>query len=447
MSDRELAVSVNEQRVGLLRESNDLWAFEYAEDWAVSPTSFDLSPTLTRERRLHADGASNRPVQWYFDNLLPEEAMRTVLAKEAQVSAEDAFGLLGYFGAESAGSLVLLDPVRLRSTERGLKPLPLADLSQRIINLPRESLIRGAPKKMSLAGAQHKLLVVLQGEQLFEPLSATPSTHILKPNHLDLGYPATVINEYFCMRLAEAVGLPVPPVRRVYVPQPVYIVERFDRFPSSGTSEVQRRHVIDTCQLLNKARTFKYTAAQVSTLAKAAELCREKAAARLQLFDWLLFNVLIGNGDNHLKNISFIVDLGGIHIAPAYDLLCTSAYDTRAVANENAHWPDSPLAIPLEGATTFGEVRRSHLTEAARALGIAAPTAQRYLDRMLKGILNKADQLIAAIGGDSEQQHMTDAADRRVTNQDAFAAIRAGEARLLDVMRHIVLADMVKQLV
>jgi len=182
-------------------------------------------------------------------------------------------------------------------------------------------------------------------------------------------------------------------------------------------------------------------------LAKAAELCREKAAARLQLFDWLLFNVLIGNGDNHLKNISFIVDLGGIHIAPAYDLLCTSAYDTRAVANENAHWPDSPLAIPLEGATTFGEVRRSHLTEAARALGIAAPTAQRYLDRMLKGILNKADQLIAAIGGDSEQQHMTDAADRRVTNQDAFAAIRAGEARLLDVMRHIVLADMVKQLV
>jgi hypothetical protein len=43
------------------------------------------------------------------DNLLPEEAMRTVLAKEAQLSAEDAFGLLGYFGAESAGSLVGVD--------------------------------------------------------------------------------------------------------------------------------------------------------------------------------------------------------------------------------------------------------------------------------------------------------------------------------------------------
>jgi serine/threonine-protein kinase HipA len=162
----------------------------------------------------------------------------------------------------------------------------------------------------------------------------------------------------------------------------------------------------------------------------------------LQLFDWLLFNVLIGNGDNHLKNISFIVDSGGIHIAPAYDLLCTSAYDTRAVANENAHWPHSPLAIPLEGAVVFGEVRRSHLIGVARTLGIAAATAQRHLDRMLKGILNKADQLIAEIQGHKEQEPT----GGRLTNEGALRAILAAETRLLDVTRHIVLADIVKQL-
>jgi serine/threonine-protein kinase HipA len=423
MSDRELAVGVNEQRVGSLREGNDLWTFEYSEDWAASPTSFDLSPALRREHRLHVDGASNRPVQWYFDNLLPEEAMRTTLAKEAKVPAEDAFGLLGYFGAESAGSLVLTDLAHPRSTERGLKALSFAELSQRITNLPRASLTKDAPKKMSLAGAQHKLLVVLEDGQLFEPLPGTPSTHILKPNHLGSEYPASAINGYFCMRLAGMVGLSVPEVWKMRVPQTVYIVERFDRIHTPGAPEVQRRHVIDTCQLLNKARTFKYTAAQVTTLEQAAEQCREKAAARLQLFDWLLFNVLIGNGDNHLKNISFIVDPNGVHIAPAYDLLCTAAYDTKALADEKAHWPQSPLAIPLGAAATFAEVRRSHVIEAARTLGIAAATAQRMLDRMQRAILERADRLIEQI--DCEN---------------------AAEIRLLDTARHIVLAGMVKQL-
>ena len=204
---------------------------------------------------------------------------------------------------------------------------------------------------------------------------------------------------------------------------------------------MQRRHVIDTCQLLNKARTFKYTAAQVVTLEQAAEHCREKAVARLQLFDWLLFNVLIGNGDNHLKNISFGVDSGGIHIAPAYDLLSTCAYDTRAFAHENAHWPQSPLGITLGTATQFAQVRRSHLIESARLLGIAASTAQRSIDRMLKNIQLQADQLIAEI-----QRANIPHPPEGPSSERPAAAVLAAETRLIDVIRHIVINDMVKQL-
>jgi serine/threonine-protein kinase HipA len=443
MSARELVVSVNQQHVGSLREGNDLWTFEYSEDWAASPASFDLSPALRREQRMHVDGASSRPVQWYFDNLLPEEALRTTLAREADVSAEDAFGLLSYFGAESAGSLVLTDPAHPRSTERGLKKLPLAELSRRIANLPRASLTQDAPKKMSLAGAQHKLLVVLKDGQLFEPLPGTPSTHILKPNHLGSEYPASVINEYFCMRLAKMVGVSVPDVWKMRVPQPVYIVERFDRIRTPGALGVQRRHAIDACQLMNKARTFKYTAAQAATLGEAAEQCREKAAARLQLFNWLLFNLFIGNGDNHLKNLSFIVDAHGVHIAPAYDLLCTAAYDTKALADEKAHWPQSPLAIPLGEAVTFAEVRPSHVIESARAIGIAPATAQRNFDRMRRTILGKADHLIEQIEHENAQVSSQTVPGG---NENMLKAARAAETRLLNTVRHIVLTDMVKQL-
>ncbi len=104
MSGRQLDVLVNEQLVGYLHEVNNLWQFDYAKPWIDAADGFDLSPALPRAAGRHVDGASHRPVQWYFDNLLPEEGLRSAIAKEANLNAEDAFGMLAYFGAESAGS-------------------------------------------------------------------------------------------------------------------------------------------------------------------------------------------------------------------------------------------------------------------------------------------------------------------------------------------------------
>lgn len=451
MTARQLDITVNGQLVGHLRESNDLWEFEYVQEWVASARGFDLSPELPRAQAVHTDGASKRPVQWYFDNLLPEEGLRGVIAKEADLSADDAFGLLAHFGAESAGSLVLHDPHRDSGlpapAELGLKPLALASLSQRINNLPRVSLTNDAPKKMSLAGAQHKMLVVLsggedanEGNELFEPLPGTPSTHILKPNHQGDDYPASVMNEYFSMRLAKAVGLDAPEVRRMYVPQPVYLVERFDRIKSKGTEGVQRRHVIDTCQLLGKARSFKYSAAHLDTLAQAVALCRSRAVARLQLYRWVVFNVLIGNGDNHLKNISFLVDASGVNVAPAYDLLCTAVYETRALADERARWPDTSLAFSLGNAKTFAAVTRAHVLEAGQALGLAATTAKRELDLFIKAVPLEADKLIADIEAHNEK------AVAASPDLEVARAHIGGEMRMLRAVRRIVLADMAQQL-
>ena len=387
-------------------------------------------------------------MQWYFDNLLPEEALRATIAKDAGLSAEDGFGLLAYFGAESAGSLVLRDPGDAAPAQAGVRPLSRQDLNARILNLPNAPLTKGAPKRMSLAGAQHKMLVILDGAALYEPLPATPSTHILKPNHHGGDYPASVMNEYFTMRLAKAVGLDVPDVHRYYVPQPVYLIDRFDRIlPNNAgaalaqhAGEVRRRHVIDTCQLLNKARTFKYSAAHLDTLAEALQYCRAKAAARLQLFRWLTFNVLVGNGDNHLKNISFLVDHGGINLAPAYDMLCTAVYDTRAMAGAAARWPNVELAFSLGDSKTFGAVRRHHLFDAGTALGLAPRTATRELDTMLAALPREADKLIGAIeaGQDDVLAHCAKPAMAR----HHFA----GEMRMLRTARAIVIAEMCAQL-
>jgi serine/threonine-protein kinase HipA len=445
---RQREARINDDLVGVLREANDLWQFEYDAVWQANPKGFDLSPSLSRAQKIHVDGATHRTVQWYFDNLLPEEAMRTVLAKEAEVDAEDAFGLLAFYGSESAGSLVLKNPASPVTLVHGLKSLALADLNRRILNLPRVSLMHDAPKRMLLAGAQHKLLVVFRRGELFEPLPGTLSTHILKPNHQGGEYPASVMNEFFVMRLAQAVGLDVPPVYRQYAPEPVYIIERFDRMPLAGKKldqadpdAVRRRHVIDTCQLLNKSRNFKYTGANLTALNEAIALCRAPAAARMHLFRWVLFNVLIGNGDNHLKNISFLVSEEGIGVAPAYDLLSTAVYDTKVIADTTARWPDTALALTIGTATRFSDIRRFHLIEAGQTLGLAKTTVEREIERMLKVIPVKADLLLEAIQAGFEKEC--------ANSPDIETAMRhfVGELRLLLAIRKVIVADMCRQLV
>ncbi len=463
MTTRQLEVVVNDQLVGYLRENNDLWEFEYTSTWTASPQAYDLSPALPRFQRnraadkddlvaslfdpsptVHSDGATNRPVQWYFDNLLPEEALRTLIANEADIAPEDAFGLLAHFGAESAGSLVLRDPLQTESVAHGLRPLELADLSRRIANLPRASLTKGSLKRMSLAGAQHKMLVVFKQGALFEPMAGTPSTHILKPNHLSGDYPASVMNEYVTMRLAKAVGLNVPAVHRLYVPQPVYIVERFDRQASPSRldpwGDAVRLHAIDTCQLLNKARGFKYTAAKVDSLVAAVQHCRFKAKARMQLYQWLVFNFLVGNADNHLKNISFLVTAPGTEVAPAYDLLCTAVYETKTFANENARWPLTPLALAIGDAKTFAAVTRNHILDAGEALGLARATAQRELVRLLKALPVELEKLCTEIESGVE---------RAVAASPDPAATRnyiGGERQMLRAVRFIIVPETTRQL-
>lgn len=109
---RTLVAYLNDRRIGTLNEGNDLWNFQYDFAWAAAPDSFDLSPALPRSTLLHQDGGTERPVQWYFDNLLPEEQMREALSKEARIHGDDAFALLEYLGAESAGSSSSSRPTR-----------------------------------------------------------------------------------------------------------------------------------------------------------------------------------------------------------------------------------------------------------------------------------------------------------------------------------------------
>ena len=434
MSGRSLRASINQQEVGSLQEVAGLWSFQYAANWLGNPQRFALSPHLPLSAQALLDGASQRPVQWYFDNLLPEENQRVLLAKDARLDAADAFGLLAWYGAESAGSVTLLPPEAAPQTAEPLRPLPDDALQARIRQLPRAPLTHAAIKRMSLAGAQHKLAVVLQDGALFEPAGATPSTHILKPDHPDADYPHSVINEWFVMRLSRRLGLDVPEVHRRYVPSPVYLIDRFDRV--AAAQGWQRRHAIDACQLLGLDRSFKYSQGSTESLAALASACRSPAVARPRLFGWLVFNVLVGNSDAHLKNLSFLVSHEGVQLAPFYDLLSVATYDSPAF--DKTGWPaQTQLAWPVLGVRHFSDIRRGLLLEAGAALNLVKGTAERLLESLRSRIVAEAEALYAEVEAENAQI---------VHAHPELAATMAGESRCIRAISHTIIKEMARQI-
>ena len=435
MTMRTLQVLINGALVGTLRDEDNIWSFQYAATWLDSPGAFPLAPSLPLATNWQVDGSSVRPVQWFFDNLLPEELMRQVLAKEVEVESTDAFGMLERMGMESAGALVL-QAEGAPQPEKGMQPLTWNDLSQRIRNLPRASLNKDAPKRMSLAGAQHKMVVVYDAKRkdLSEPLKGTPSTHILKPNSTAEGYPHSVINETFTMMLAARLGLDVPKVYHLYVPEPVFIISRFDRTP--GPDEPARVHALDGIQMLNEPAYNKYTSASLPKLKDLIGQCRNRAVARMAVYRWILFNTLVGNSDSHLKNISFLVDQEGKRVAPFYDLLCTAVYHTRVYADGDAVWPHEKLAAPVAGATHFDEVTYEKLIDTGIELGLSKSAVVREVAKIVGRLAGAADEIIA--------QLESILADAGAPQGAPSPMTKAAERRMLRSIRSIVIADMLR---
>jgi len=88
---------------------------------------------------------------------------------------------------------------------------------------------------ISLAGAQEKTAFLWWDGQWLAPRGATPTSHIFK---LPLGlmggrradFSTSVDNEWLCLRLLKAYGLPVADARiATFGGQRVLVVERFDR--------------------------------------------------------------------------------------------------------------------------------------------------------------------------------------------------------------------------
>ncbi len=123
-------------------------------------------------------------------------------------------------------------------------PLTDDELADILDTLPKRPMLAGRDGlRLSLAGAQQKLPVVLVNGRIALPLPGQPTTHILKPPIAR--FSATTENEAFAMRLAVAVGLNVAPVEpRSIAGRPFLLVETLrprERCPKATSAACTRR--------------------------------------------------------------------------------------------------------------------------------------------------------------------------------------------------------------
>lgn len=307
--------------------------FEYDPQWLEAPGAYVLAPQFA----LQADRYAGLTVRTFFDNLLPEGDALDDIMSALHLRGASAFELLGRLGAELPGVLSLLPEGLPPDTQQASTPLPYPELSARLANRSRTPLLlSNAHATMSLPGAQDKIGLRFdrKTKRLSDSVGQSPTTHILKPDTRQARYQPSAINEYACMKLARALKLPVPDVWLLRVPEPAFVVARYDRVASNG--RVLGLHQIDGCQLLGHGPGWKYQRqgglVSLPKLVAALRALRVRGADLLQFQRWVMFNYLIGNADAHAKNVSVLIDATSYRLAPFYDLLCVRAYGDTGLA-------------------------------------------------------------------------------------------------------------------
>jgi len=387
---KRLKVYLNSEHVGILEQDDSgLLLFAYDPAWLERGGAIPLSRSLPL-RQEDFRGKYARP---FFAGILPEEDPRKRIASILGISERNDFAMLERIGGECVGAVSLFpEEVRpSKSADLTLRELTSAELGDVLEELPRRPLMAGTEGvRLSLAGAQGKLPVLIRDGRVFLPLGNAPSSHIMKPE--PERFPGLATNELLCMRLATAVGLNVPEARVETInSQPVLIVERYDRF-AGDDGQIVRIHQEDFCQALGFPPERKYQQEGGPLLRECIALLREWSTAPVldirSLIDGLMFNMLIGNADAHGKNYSLLYPAGENRLAPFYDLVCTLA------------WPEvsDHLSMKIGGCKTLKEIEPAHWQKMAKETNLGWPMVRERLAQVSQNVLDALEPVHLEIG-------------------------------------------------
>jgi serine/threonine-protein kinase HipA len=200
------------------------------------------------------------------------------------------------------------------------------------------------------------------------------------------------------MMLAQRIGLPVASVSKFKTISgvPCLLIDRYDRDPT--VDPIRRLHQEDFCQALGHPSGRKYQDEGGPSANQAVALLRNASAVPAKdlptFWRALVFNWLIGNCDAHAKNYSLLYDAGAPTLAPLYDLVSTTVYDSLK----------RRMAMTIGGARMIGDVDAVAWEMLARELGFSRRFADSARDEITGRAISEGRTLI------EEEAHSNEAA-------------------------------------
>lgn len=410
----------------LERTASSSLVFQYTLDYASRENAAPISLALP----VSTEPFSDNRTRAYFANLLPEnEQLERVMAREG-IERDDVVGLLYHLGADCPGAISCLPesapPVKvpglLATDYNFLSGDEIYEIARRLAD--REPLPENMNDPSPVAGVQRKIALVAAPDGRFalpkEGLGA-PTTHILKMPRRAEAREADL--EAAAARLAKRCGLDVS------IPEVVnfrdvkgLLITRFDRtFSADGV--ITRIHQEDFAQALALAPSLKYERDggpggiyDIDGIVSIFDQCAAPALARNQFLQATLFNIAIGNNDNHAKNHGLLYDHGDTpRLAPLYDLLPTKL--NPQVTHQ--------MAFHIGNAEFASDLKIQDFAILFKKFGFTKAASDRFRTGKLIELMEALDNAT-----DEEADGMKDFADLIGTEMHALADVMRLEIKL-----------------
>jgi serine/threonine-protein kinase HipA len=359
-SIKALGVHLGDRQIGVInRLAGDRQFFAFEQAYLDDPTRPTLSLSFKGQRGALVTETRSyvARVPPFFSNLLPEGHLRTYLAAHAGVKPEREFFLLAALGEDLPGGLTVTPLGREHEGPVAPEAPPhggdAGDAAQPVL-------------RFSLAGVQLKFSAILEAAGgLTIPAGGLGGSWIVKLPSAQ--FPAVPENEFVMLALGRAIGINVPSNRLVPVSEikglpsdaarvagNALAVQRFDRGPAG-----RRIHMEDFAQVFGLFPDDKYDQRSYANI--AAVLWAETGPDDTYEFvRRLVFSVLIGNGDMHLKNWSLLYPDSRIPVlSPAYDFVSTVHYI-----------PDEKLALTFGGSRSLLGITKDQVRKFADTAGL-----------------------------------------------------------------------------
>ena len=393
-------------KVGQISEAQFAYDPSYLSRSSVKPISVSLP--------LQEAPFSLQRTKSFFDGLLPEGFTRRTVAQWMHVSEDDYLSILAGLGRECLGAIRIVDESDIVPAQ--YQKLSLAQVQALASEGTTQSAKLVTESHLSLTGASGKvgLYYDAANDAWYQPFGTAPSTHIVKQSHVRLS--GIVVNELLCLHTAKKCGIDVPDcfildTGGVSDENILFATARYDREMVADGRRIngllcpRRLHQEDFAQALGIPAAEKYEPEFGSYLKDMFTLLKTQSTNpledQLKLWDLTVFNYLIGNADNHLKNASLLYDskLSTLRLAPAYDVVSTTVY-SGSTRRLSMHFGD---------ATTLDTVNEDSFRKAAHEVGIGEKLAMKRTAAM-------AEKFEAALNTTAEEltaQGFTNAAQLR----------------------------------